>query len=339
MSPRLSVLASVLALVASLALPSPAAAQERKGGWEISPFFGTNLFASELEIDDASDYGLRVGYNFHENFEIEFQFLRTGDGDLQDGDSTLIDGPTVFFNNPGTSFSLDAYTLRFLINPTNERRRFKPYVAVGAGIHRFDSDPALSPADEGAVDAEVFTVGGGIRHRLSAHLAFRAEVEVQYSFTDSYNNQNLNLGLSWSFGAGSARDQDGDGVLDLSDRCPDTPEGALVDKHDGCPWDLDQDGVMEGIDKCADTPRGWPVDEDGCPLDSDSDAVPDGADGCADTPSGAIVDRDGCPLDSDGDTILDGIDRCPDTPAGAVVDPSASPPGGCAHDSADDGGP
>lgn len=42
-------------------------------------------------------------------------------------------------------------------------------------------------------------------------------------------------------------DNDGDGVIDMYDRCPDTPKGAKVDEH-GCPTDSDNDGVFDHDD-------------------------------------------------------------------------------------------
>jgi outer membrane protein OmpA-like peptidoglycan-associated protein len=327
----------LLGLSILLMLGGPAPAAEREGSFELGLFVGTTFLASELALPNEVQGGLRFGWNFHEAYELEFQWLHVDDNELESPDSTLIDCAVLFCGDPGRTFGLDSYMLRFLINPTNERRRFKPYVLFGAGLIEYTADPSLASSDEGEIDDVLASIGGGIRYRLSPHLSFRAEFETQYALSDSYHNESVNAGLSWNFGGGAPGDTDRDGVLDLVDHCPDTPRGALVDKHDGCPWDLDQDGIMEGLDKCPDTQGGWPVDESGCPLDSDGDAVPDGADDCVDTPMGAIVDERGCPLDSDGDAILDGLDRCPDTPKGAIVDPTDSPTAGCPNDSDEDG--
>ncbi len=43
-------------------------------------------------------------------------------------------------------------------------------------------------------------------------------------------------------------DTDGDGVVDLKDRCPETPKGAQVDEF-GCPLDSDKDGVYDYLDE------------------------------------------------------------------------------------------
>jgi hypothetical protein len=328
---------AIAALIVALAAIAPAAAEERKHSIDVSLLYGAIFYGNEHRIGNAPEYGLRVGWNLAPAYEIEYQYRRSGDSDFQDEDSTLIANTAVFFNNPDRTWSSHAHSVRFLINPANERRRFKPYLGFGLGITKFTPDPELDDDEEGDTSAKLVTLVGGVRQRLGPHLYLRAEFEVEYAPVEIYHTENLNVGLTWNWGGGSPADSDGDGVLDLRDRCPDTPKGALVDKHDGCPWDLDLDGVMEGIDRCVDTPRGWPVDETGCPLDSDADGVPDGADKCADTPKGAIVTADGCPTDSDGDTVLDGIDRCPDTPKGALVDGPDRETAGCPHDTDNDG--
>src|SRR2546422_1451033 len=82
--------------------------------------------------------------------------------------------------------------------------------------------------------ARVVTLAGGIRFRMTPYMSFRAEFEEEYAVLEIYQNQHMTAGLTWVFGGGVPADSDGDGVLDLRDRCPDTPKGALVDKHDGC---------------------------------------------------------------------------------------------------------
>ncbi|MGY8918533.1 MAG: Ig-like domain-containing protein, partial [Flavobacteriales bacterium] len=57
--------------------------------------------------------------------------------------------------------------------------------------------------------------------------------------------------------------------------------------------DADRDGVIDESDTCTDTPEGATVNENGCP-DTDGDSVFDDKDTCADTPEGATVDANGC---------------------------------------------
>jgi outer membrane protein OmpA-like peptidoglycan-associated protein len=337
-SHRLNVPATGAALLLAATFALPARAEERKNSLEFGFLGGSTFYASEKHLENPGHLGLRLGWNFLPAYEVEVQWVRSNDASVQSAESTLFDRSSVGlgFLAAGGTASNDSLSARFLINPGNSRRRFKPYALFGIGYSEYTLDPELPPGDEGQVDDTVFTFGGGIRMRLTPHMAFRAEFESEYALSDQFHNEHLNVGLTWVVGGGKPADTDGDGILDLSDRCPDTPKGALVDSHNGCPWDLDVDGIMEGIDKCPETPRSWPVDPAGCPLDTDGDAVPDGADKCADTPKGALVKQDGCPFDTDKDTVFDGIDRCPDTPAGGLVDPPDSPTAGCPHDSDND---
>ncbi len=61
-------------------------------------------------------------------------------------------------------------------------------------------------------------------------------------------------------------DQDNDGILDVMDRCPDTPNGVAVDSIYGCPLDADNDGVYDYIDQEANTPKGATIDDKGVQL-------------------------------------------------------------------------
>ena len=114
-------------------------------------------------------------------------------------------------------------------------------------------------------------------------------------------------------------DSDKDGIPDVSDKCPNTPEGIVVD-YLGCMLDFDRDGVPDNADKCPNTPNGVSVDSTGCPMDFDKDGVPDNLDKCPNTKEGLAVDSTGCPSDTDNDGIFDGQDKCPGTAAGLPVD-------------------
>ena len=332
---RAAALASAIVLL--LVPAGLARAEERKHSWEVGAFAGYTIFGHELQLDNGPDYGLRVGWYLAPPYEIELQYYKSFSSKIEDGDSTLITDESVFLENRNRDWTATAWTARFTINPRNDRRRFKPYAQFGAGQISFAPSPSLNANQEGNTDAWLVSLGAGARYRFGAYTQFRVEFEDLYAVSEVYSNFHLSVGLSWVFGGGKPADSDADGVLDLKDRCPDTPAGALVDKHDGCPWDTDRDGVMEGVDQCAMTPSGWPVDEKGCPLDSDADAVPDGLDKCPDTMKAAVVDSTGCPADADKDGIFDGLDRCPGTPQGAIVDPVDSPTPGCPHDADNDG--
>src|SRR6267142_544517 len=314
-------------------LTSSARGEEKKGAWEAGFLFGNNFFTNEQRIANADEYGIRIGWYWKPSYEWEFQYRTTSDAKVQESSSTLIKSDVVFFANPDRTFSTDSYAFRFLINPRNERRRLKPYAVFGYSLLRYAPSPTLQHSEEGQIRGRPVILGGGIRMRLMPHMAFRGEYTTEYEPTHIYHNEHLDLGLTWVWGggggAGGSADSDGDGVLDLNDRCPETPKGARVNQQ-GCPRASDGDGIPDGIDKCPDTPKGAIVDPmdsptAGCPHDTDNDGVFDGVDTCPLTPAGAIVDEKGCPHDSDGDRVLDGLDQCPDTPKGQKIDKEGCP--------------
>jgi outer membrane protein OmpA-like peptidoglycan-associated protein len=128
-------------------------------------------------------------------------------------------------------------------------------------------------------------------------------------------------------------DSDKDGIADINDKCPNTPEGIVVDSV-GCMLDFDVDGVPDNKDKCPNTPEGISVDSTGCPMDFDHDGVPDNKDKCPNTAMGVTVDSTGCAADSDNDGVADAQDKCPGTVAGMPVDSV-----GCVLDGDKDGVP
>ena len=112
------------------------------------------------------------------------------------------------------------------------------------------------------------TVGVGIRVPVNKGTLFRGETMIRSRPTYNYTAFGANFGLTWLTGASrgpALADDDGDGVPNNQDHCPNTPHGALVDRH-GCPTDFDGDGVPDGIDRCPATPKGTPVDQYGCPI-------------------------------------------------------------------------
>ena len=106
-------------------------------------------------------------------------------------------------------------------------------------------------------------------------------------------------------------DRDGDGVLDVDDKCPDTPGLAILQ---GCP-DRDGDGIADGDDKCPDV--AGIAKYQGCPIpDTDGDGINDEEDKCPAVKGYARYQ--GCPVpDTDGDGVNDEEDKCPSRPGPA----------------------
>jgi len=59
------------------------------------------------------------------------------------------------------------------------------------------------------------------------------------------------------------RDSDGDGVIDAKDKCPLTPQHAVVSAN-GCAVDSDKDGIKDYKDECPNTPLDYNVNDKGC---------------------------------------------------------------------------
>ncbi|HEU4648562.1 MAG TPA: OmpA family protein [Gemmatimonadales bacterium] len=306
----------------SLVLTSPAAAQRKY-------LIEVGAAGALMSFDNATDLGTgygglgRLGLWLPLNFELEAE--------------GSVFKPKTKTSSIGVSTSTFGGSL--LYNIPVGLRNFA-YLKAGLGTTSYGSCPTTStPNAPICGSATAITGGAGFRAAIAPTVMIRLEGMVNRNkstdkvtdVTTTFANFGANLGLSFMLGSRPVKDSDGDGVLDSTDKCPDTPPGVLVDK-DGCPRDNDKDGVPDGIDRCPNTQSGVKVDATGCAVDSDKDGVPDGLDKCPDTPPGAAVNANGCPLDADRDGVPDGLDRCPDTPRGATVDAL-----GCPSDSDGDG--
>jgi OOP family OmpA-OmpF porin len=281
---------------------TPAGAQPMGVQVTLSPFAGGARWDAAVPRDDGLHFGGRAGLALSRWLGIEGTY---GLSPHENGaDDTRI-------NHVGA----DA-VVSIPLHP-----RLTPYVL--GGWASLELDPDLAPVQT----LNGWEFGGGLRLGLRQPLSLRLDVRDVTVESDPSGDRLHNIlytgGLHLAFG-GRRRDADGDGVPDRSDRCPDTPAGAVVDAR-GCPVDADSDAVADGLDTCPDTPRGARVDARGCPIDSDGDGVFDGLDRCADTPRGAAVDAAGCPQDADGDGVPDGVDQCFGTPTGARVNALGCP--------------
>ncbi|MDR1022509.1 MAG: DUF5723 family protein [Prevotellaceae bacterium] len=171
------------------------------------------------------------------------------------------------------------------------------------------------------LNGRLSTVGFGAQVRVAPFNMYLAVDRIPLAFASSkmpipqnLTGFNLQAGMVWVIGdpRKTGGDDDGDGVKNSKDKCPNTPQGYMVDKY-GCVIDTDGDGVPDNLDKCPATAFGVAVDSAGCPLDSDGDGIPDYQDRCPGTPAAALgkVDTAGCPTDTDGDGIADYEDNCP----------------------------
>lgn len=152
-----------------------ATAQVREGTVEISPFAGylfggefasgsTSLFGFEVEADDDATFGVRIGYNLTDTFQMEFQASRTETEFVTDDDE-LFDPSEESFGDLTIDYFMGYGTFNF------GRRRAVPYITIGAGVARLDPDV---PGTNARRDTR-FTgsLGVGVKAFVNPHFGFR----------------------------------------------------------------------------------------------------------------------------------------------------------------------
>jgi len=176
---------------------------------------------------------------------------------------------------------------------------FSPYLLLGVG---YLGTETTTGSEENRPTA---SAGLGFRWKLGdSAVSIRGEYRARLAWESDNNltDQIGTLGLQFAFGGRTKvltvpSDSDHDGVADVSDRCPGTGPGVVVDGF-GCEFvvDSDGDGVPNDLDRCPNTVAQVEVDTSGCELDSDGDAVVDRLDQCPNTTAGVRVDVNGCEL-------------------------------------------
>lgn len=307
---------------------APGAANNRPGAFTLTPQVGALVFEGNQGLDPALFGGLALGYNFDARWGVE-------------GVLTYANTETEV-----SSVAVDVYAAHLdLLYHFQPQKRLVPYLVLAVG--------GLELKANGEKDTDVLAgYGVGLKYYLPEGVALRLDLKHLFDINaqdvnksrDFYNMLAATVGVSFQFGGegsevSSVRDSDGDGVVDSSDRCPNSRPGERVDAS-GCAVDADRDGIDDHADLCLGTPAGTRVDASGCPeatpeADTDGDGVTDGSDRCPETPAGTMVDASGCPagaMDGDGDGVGDASDRCPNTPGFVPVNSY-----GCPSDTDGDG--
>ncbi|MCS6795102.1 MAG: OmpA family protein [Raineya sp.] len=200
----------------------------------------------------------------------------------------------------GNGWLSNFLNLNAQVHPLGNKENFwfDPYVFVGGGLHRIESD-------------SYGNVGGGLGMNFWFNESVSLGLRTGYHAMPLAPKENSFGGVGprvyWmhngglTFKLGKAKDSDGDGVPDRKDKCP-TEAGKK--ELGGCP-DRDNDGIADGDDACPD--EAGTAEFKGCP-DRDGDKIIDKEDKCPDTPG--LAQFQGCP-DTDGDGIADPDDACP----------------------------
>lgn len=244
--------------------------------FSVSPMLAYEYFDSNKlgnrNLSDAPEIKAKLGAS------VIFDYRYKGHWSLG---STLIYVPSTVKNYEPVAKVNDLHLSANAFYWFNEDGRFAPYVLGGLGFERFKTD--YQNANHTSPTAEV---GFGARFRVLPNLTLRGDARNIFNINKEKSAQFIMLGLMFEFGkvarnvyvpttelvevveapvdvVDTPKDTDKDGVFDVLDKCPDTPEGVVVDQA-GCPLDQDQDGVPDYLDQCPNTPEDVEVDERGC---------------------------------------------------------------------------
>ena len=266
--------------------------------------FNQNFPASISKFNNIWRYGVRLGYAFTQNIEMDAYLAY----------SPTIDGP---FNLNVYDYGLTGF-YNFILN-----EHVVPYGTIGLGGITF-----AEPLNYQFTRFQV-NYGAGIKFFAFKNMAIAPELRMITSFDSIHTafSATLNATYYLTFHPVKPSDRDGDGIPDKKDKCPDQPETINgVDDLDGCPeiLDRDKDGIPDDKDQCPDQPEtlnGY-KDDDGCPEDPndiDGDKIVNAKDRCPMAPENynGFEDEDGCPEDGndwDGDKIPNDKDQCPKVP-------------------------
>jgi len=165
----------LLFLVLAIGASAAASAQVREGTVEISPFAGylfggefergtTSLFDFDIQADDDATYGVRLGFNVTDNFQVEFQASRSETAFVT-GDDELFGSDAEEFGDLTIDYFMGYGTFNF------GRRRAVPYITLGAGVARLDPDV---PGSRARRDTR-FTgsLGVGVKAFVNRNFGFR----------------------------------------------------------------------------------------------------------------------------------------------------------------------
>lgn len=190
--------------------------------------------------DNLSNYGT-FGLNFTRQFNSNISMLVQGS-----------------YAEPDTrNTDLDVEMLRFSLGGRVHPGKFRlggwrPFGGAGYSYTDFDVDQGVSSKTEDALYVE-----GGFQRMVSQRFMVEAGIRARTELEEGYVDGEYFAGVHYMFGreyprspksevvlqtkrepkVAPPKDSDGDGVIDEMDKCPDTPEGALVDS-DGCAKEL-----------------------------------------------------------------------------------------------------
>jgi OOP family OmpA-OmpF porin len=156
----------ILIMISSFFIPTLSNGEVREGSIEISPFFGYCTGATSRDLCHKDVYGLRLGYFFTSNWELEGAFEGVGG-----------DGATMFHADALYHFMTE--------------KSFNPFIIAGVG------GAHVRPIRGNSYETVMADIGVGFKYQLSRNIAFRTEIrDVMTHFQNSF----VTAGLTFTFG-------------------------------------------------------------------------------------------------------------------------------------------
>ncbi len=173
-----------------------------------------NVAPTDNNTDDGVFYGLSLGYQFTDNWALEFNYSRMPSESKVAGNGQAA----------GSDIDVDMYRLDgFYHLPLS--KSLSPYVVLGYAYQDYDPEYADGQNDMG-------NFGVGAQYSFTNNIALRGD--VRGFFDEDFVDYGVNVGLFYLFGATPppppekepevdqcALDDDGDGVGNCDDSCPD----------------------------------------------------------------------------------------------------------------------
>jgi OOP family OmpA-OmpF porin len=168
----------VLAVMLLIVFSTPASAQIWPGAFSLSPFVGGFWFDSGEDLKHRPVLGLRLGYDFTENWGAEFLFdyVRT-EYEARDLDTNVYN-----------------YRIEGLYHFMPESR-LVPFLAAGLGGMSIDY-----VGDKDSRCRFVADYGAGVKYFITDWLALRGDVRHLLAFGSVHSNLEFTVGCTFYFG-------------------------------------------------------------------------------------------------------------------------------------------
>ena len=192
-----------LAIAASMGLAISATSQAEEayqGSWYLMPLVGYMDVDSELEADNDVAYGVRLGKQLSEHFDVQLGLTSA----RADANSNIL-GTASSGKYRQTILGLDALYMF-------SRDSFRPFVLAGLGIAKNDIDYTLGAVPvSGDKTSWMANVGAGFQYFVNESIGLQADVRHVWSdaeasaggfnVNDTVGNTLLNFGVIFNFGA------------------------------------------------------------------------------------------------------------------------------------------